>query len=115
MKRFVKTNLKDIPLEDAHGGAGKRQMLVTSEHVTTQHLEAITKGFLESGQGYPLHVHEGMDEICIVLKGQGKFTCDDVDLPYNEGDVFSVHAGAEHSYEAEGSSPSEFYFIRVKV
>ena len=115
MKKFVKTNLKDIPLEDAHGGAGKRQMLVAPEHVTTKHLEAITKGYLQPGEGYPLHVHEDMDEICIVLRGQGKFACEDEEFDYQEGDVFSVHAGAEHTYKAEGDSPTEFYFVRVKV
>jgi len=113
MSKFVKTNLSDIPLEDAHGGAGKRQMVISSEQVTTKHLEAITKGFLKPGEKYPLHTHEGMDEICIVLKGNGKFYCENEMLEYHEGDVFSVHSTAEHTYEA--TDDSEFYFIRVKV
>ena len=43
--KYKKFNLSQIILEDAHGGSGKRQVLVKTEDVATDHLEAITKGF----------------------------------------------------------------------
>lgn len=60
-----------------------------------------------------MHMHEDMDEICIVLKGRGKFECEDENFDYQKNDIFSVHAGAKHTYEA--TEISEFYFIRVRV
>lgn len=88
MNKFAKLKLKDIPLEDAHGGSGKRQVLVKTEDVATDHLEAITKGFLNPGFFYDWHTHKDIDEIFIVLKGHGMFYFEDESSRYKEGDVF---------------------------
>jgi len=110
--KFKKFNLNEIPLEDAHGGSGKRQLLVSGEHVSSDNLEAITKGFLNSGSSYDWHTHEGIDEIFIVLKGGGKFYCEDEEAEYKEGDIFITAPNVNHKITAE--EVSEFYFIRVK-
>jgi len=115
MKQFTKISLSDIPLEDAHGGSGKRKVLVNPEDITSNHLELVTKAFLGAGSSFDWHSHEDVDEIFIVLKGHGKFYCENEETFYKEDDVFSIHANAKHKITAEGNSPSEFYFVRIKV
>ncbi len=113
MNTFKKINLKDIPLEEAHGGSGKRQVLAKADDVSTNHLEAITKGFLNPGFSYDWHTHKDTDEIFIVLKGLGKFYFEKNVEDYSEGDIFLTPPNSNHKITAE--SPSEFYFVRVKV
>ena len=72
--KFTKQNIKDIPVETAHGGSGSRQLLVTPDKLTSQYFEAFTKGFLEVGKIFDWHEHKDIDEIYIVLKGYGKFS-----------------------------------------
>ena len=115
MQKFIKTNLRDIPLENAHGGSGKRQVLVKPEHVTTGHLDAVTKGFLDPGNAFDWHSHSDTDEMFIVLSGQGKFYCNDEVVEYSIHDVISIPANLKHKIEATGNATSEFYFIRIKV
>jgi len=69
MKIFTKTNIDDIPLEDAHSGSGQRKVLVKPEHVTSKHFEIMTKAFLNAGSSFDWHNHQGTDEMFIVLKG----------------------------------------------
>lgn len=110
--QFIKLNLKDIPIKQAHGGSGSRQVLVKPEDVASKHLEAITKGFLEPGASYDWHIHENTDEFFIVLKGEGKFYFEDTETSYKEGDIFVTPPNAKHKITANTSS--EFYFVRVK-
>lgn len=112
--KFKKFNLSEIPLEEAHGGSGKRQMLVKTEHVASDNLEAITKGFLNPSESYDWHTHKDIDEIFIVIKGEGKFYCDDEETEYKEGDIFITPPNVNHKITANGNNPSEFYFVRVK-
>ncbi len=112
--KYKKFNLNEIPLEDAHGGSGKRQVLVNASHVSSDNLEAITKGYLNPNFSYDWHAHKDIDEIFIVLKGQGKFYCEDEEEDYKEGDIFIIPPNVNHKITAEGKDASEFYFIRVK-
>ena len=115
MNKFTKLNIKEIPIEEAHGGSGARQVLVKPEHVTSQYLEAITKGFLKVGDVFDWHSHQDTDEIFIVIKGKGKYYCEDDVTEYQEGNVMITPANLKHKIEALGNEDSEFYFIRVKA
>lgn len=115
MKKFSKTNIADITIEEAHGGSGKRQVLVKPEQLETSHLENVTKGYLKPGDIFPFHSHDGLDEIMIVLKGEGKFYCGNEVVKYKEDDVITIPAGSKHKIEAGGNITNEYYFIRVKV
>ncbi len=114
MKKFTKNNIKDIPLEHAHGGSGSRQVLIKPEHLTTKHFEAMTKGFLKPGAIFDWHSHNKVDEMFIVLKGQGKFYWEDEVVDYAEGDIITIPASSNHKIVAEGEEISEYYFIRIK-
>ncbi len=115
MNQFTKLKIKDLPIEKAHGGSGARQILVKPEHVSSQYLETVTKGFLKSGNIYDWHLHEDTDEIFIVLKGEGKYYCAEEITDYTEGDVLITPANIKHKIEARGDEESEFYFMRVKA
>ncbi len=115
VNEFTKLNIKDIPIEEAHGGSGAGQVLVKPEHITSQYLEAVTKGFLKAGKIFDWHIHQDTDEIFIVLKGEGKYYCEDQITKYKEGDVMITPANLKHKIEAGGTIENEYYFIRIKA
>jgi len=113
--KFVKQNLDEIPVEEAHGGTGSRQMLVGPEHVESKYFEAVTKGFLPEGSMFDWHTHQDTDEVFIVTKGEGKFSCEEETVDYTSGDVITVGANLKHKIEALGNETTEGFFIRVKA
>jgi quercetin dioxygenase-like cupin family protein len=115
MKRFTKTNIANIPQEEAHGGSGKRQVLITPEHLTTPHFEMMTKAYLSPGFSFDWHDHKDVDEMFIVLSGQGNFYWQDEITGYKAGDIVTIPANTTHKITAEGDMDSEFYFVRVKA
>lgn len=113
VKSFLKLKIKEVPLEDAHGGSGKRKMLLSHDHVASKNWEAITKGYLEKGGIFDWHKHDDADEVFIVLKGTGQYFCDGKIMDFTIEDVFITPAKLEHKITAD--EDCEFYFIRVKV
>lgn len=77
--------------------------------------EAVTKGFLKPGNIFDWHFHQDTDEIFIVLKGEGKYYCEDEVTDYKKGDVITTPANLKHKIESGGVEESEYYFIRVKA
>ncbi|MEK7556408.1 MAG: cupin domain-containing protein [Patescibacteria group bacterium] len=114
-KRFTKRNLGDIPIEQAHGGSGSRQVLITSDMLVGSHVEAMTKGYLESGSVFDWHSHDTVDEFFVVLRGEGKFYFEAEVVDYRKGDVVTIPAGGRHKIEATGNETSEYFFVRVKA
>lgn len=110
---FHKNNLSEIPQEEAHGGTGSRQMLLDASLPLSKNWEAVTKGFLPAGQMFGWHEHKDVDEMWIVTKGEGKFSCEDQEVLYAPGDVITVSANTQHKIAAD--SDTEGFFIRVKV
>lgn len=121
MPTTIKQRLADIPVEGAHGGTGSRQMLVQPEHITTQFLEAITKGFLKSGGVFDWHNHIDTDEIFIVTQGNGKYYYKEREsdpeqvFEYEEGDVITAPGNHYHKIVAEGPEETQGFFVRVKA
>lgn len=99
----------------AHEGSGRRQILVNPEQLETSYLENVTKGYLKSGDIFPFHSHKDIDEIMIVLKGEGKFYSENEVVDYKEGDIITILAGSKHKIEAGGEITNEYYFIRIRV
>ena len=61
------------------------------------------------------HFHQDTDKIFIVIKGNGKYYCEDDVTDYQEGNVMITPANLKHKIEALGNEDSEFYFIRVRA
>lgn len=115
MKSYIKKSITQIPIEDVHGGSVSRQVLVKQEEINTHCLEAFNKGYIKPGDKLDWGKHKDIDEITIVIKGQGRYYCEDEETTYKRGDVFIVHANKRHKIEADGNETSEFYWLRLKT
>lgn len=113
--KFVQKNIADFPLETIHTAKDTRKTLVTTEMVASDYLEAITKGILRPTDTWEIHDHKDTDEVGIVLKGQGVWVIENEEIPYTAGNVVIVQGNVLHTQRAEGESPTEFFFIRVKA
>lgn len=112
MKYKIK-NISDIPIEGTHDLPNSRQTLATAKDVTTNNLDALTKGLLAAGKIWDWHSHDEHDELCIVIKGTGKFYWANEVSEYKNDDVITIPAKGKHKIEA--IEDSEFYFVRIKV
>ena len=111
--KYQVRNISQIPLEGTHDLPNSRQTLATSSDVITNNLDALTKGILAVGKVWDWHSHEEYDELCIVIKGTGKFYWEDEVSEYKNNDVIIIPAKGKHKIEA--TEDSEFYFVRIKV
>ena len=115
MKTPFKKSIGDIEIEGAHGGAGRRQMLLSSADNISKNLEAATKGFLASGGVFDWHNHDNIDEFFIVLAGQGTVEFEDgKKIEYKENDLVYIPSKIKHKIINTGSKDNVFYFIRVR-
>lgn len=112
MKYQIKS-ISQIPLEGTHDLPNSRQTLATAEDVVTNNIDALTKGILAAGKIWDWHSHEEYDELCIVIKGSGKFYWEDEDDDFVTNNVIIIPAKSKHKIEA--LEDSEFYFVRIKV
>lgn len=71
MRKPFKKSLNQIPLEEAHGGTGSRQLLLSKNDPVSGYLEAMTKGYLKAGNQFDWHFHDKIDEFFLVIKGSG--------------------------------------------
>jgi oxalate decarboxylase/phosphoglucose isomerase-like protein (cupin superfamily) len=113
-KPFIKS-LSDITVEQAHDGAGSRQLLLSKGDPISRCLEALTKGYLKAGGEFNWHSHFDIDEFFIVIKGNGALLLKDgTELKYKPGDLVYIPSNIEHKIEAQGKTDNEFYFVRLK-
>ena len=116
MKPFQR-NISSIPLEGAHGGAGKRQVLMSraADTISTQ-IEAATRTFVAPGAVFDWHDHCDIDEFFIVVSGQGIIEYEDgTCFEYKAGDLIYNPANLSHRIEATGEETSEYFFFRVNA
>lgn len=111
----IKRPAKDIPREDAHGGAGSRRLYIDDKQSPSQRIQGMTHGWLPAGKVFDWHNHEGIEEIMFVLKGNGKVCDRDGDYEYESGDVFIFPADVAHRIENTSNEEHEFVFVRVYV
>ncbi len=112
-----KKSLSGVPVEDAHGGSGQRQLIFSrSEQYVSPQLEALTKGFLPEHAAYEWHKHDGIDEFFFVVDGTGYIEYEDgTKFTYSKDDFFYNPAGLKHRIENTGHGVSIFYFTRVNA
>ncbi|MFA6353557.1 MAG: cupin domain-containing protein [Candidatus Paceibacterota bacterium] len=112
LRKPFKKKLTEIPTEEAHGGSGKRQLILSKEDAISRELQALTKGFLEIGECFDWHNHKNIDEFFLVIKGSGivEFE-DDLKIEYKNEDLIYTPANIKHKITAK--EDSEFFFIRL--
>jgi quercetin dioxygenase-like cupin family protein len=111
-RRPFKKNLSEIPTEDAHGGSGKRQLILSREDAISDELHAMTKGFLVASGCFDWHSHENIDEFFLVIKGSGAIEFEDnTKVEYKSEDLIYTPANIKHKIIA--MEDSEFFFVRL--
>jgi len=114
MRKPFKKNLDKIPVEEAHGGSGKRQLILSSDNDVSSQFQTMTKGFLATGAKFDWHSHKDIDEFFWVLQGSGVIDFKGMDsMKYGGGDLVYIPADLEHKIEAKGDQESQYYFIRL--
>ena len=112
---FSKVSINNIPIEETPHASGSRKLIAAKENVPSDYFEAMTYGYLPSGEKWLLHEHQDIVEICIVVKGSGVVR----DLnglidTFNEGDRFVFPPNTKHEIENTSENNDEFYFVRVR-
>ena len=113
--KIIKRSAHEIPKEEAHGGSGSRKVLVSSDHMQSAHLEAMTHGWLPAGKTFDWHQHDDVEEIMVVVSGNGEVHDEDGVYTYEPGDVFVFPANTQHKIHNPSSDEHEMIFVRVKV
>ncbi len=114
MRKPFKKQLNTLPIEEAHGWSGKRQLILSKDDAVSEHLQAMTKWFLKAGSLFDRHAHEGIDEFFLVVKGEGYIEFKDGEkIEYAADDLIYIPADLEHKIEATGKEENEVFFIRI--
>lgn len=112
-KPFVK-HLNAINIESAHGGSGRRQLMLSKDDSISSQMEAMTKGFLASKGVFDWHNHKDIDEFFLVTKGTGLIQFEDgTKMEYIKDDLIYIPSNVKHRIENTGEIENEFFFIRL--
>jgi quercetin dioxygenase-like cupin family protein len=113
--KVIKRSNESIQKEEAHGGSGARKVFVSQEYLKSTNLEAMTYGYLPSGKTFDWHDHTDIEEIMVVLKGEGEVHDEDGVYEYAPGDVFIYPANTQHKIHNPTDYEHEMIFVRVKI
>jgi len=109
--KIIKKSHGTFVREDAHGGSGGRKLLLADNEM--KNVQGMTHGFLPAGATFEWHMHEKMNEVMIVLKGEGTVRDEDGIYPYSVGDVFIFAKGVFHEIKNTSAEEHEYIFIRI--
>lgn len=109
--KIIKKSNETFVREDAHGGSGGRKLLLADNEM--KNVQAMTYGFLPAGSKFAWHTHEKMNEVMLILKGQGTVRDEDGIYPYSKGDVFTFPKDIFHEIENTSEEEHEYIFVRV--
>lgn len=113
--KVLKRQSTQITKEEAHGGSGARKVYASPEHLRSTHFEAMTHGYLPAGKTFDWHDHTDIEEIMVVVKGDGEVHDEDGVYKYTAGDVFVYPANTKHKIHNPTDYEHEMIFVRVKL
>ena len=113
--KIKKKSFNSVPLEGAHEGAGGRRMYVDKGEINNTDWEAMTYGYLPGGSKFDWHEHENIDEMMLVIKGEGFVSDEDGQYGYVPGDLFIFPANIRHKIENPEKEQHEYVFVRVQT
>lgn len=112
--KITKRPASTIQKEAAHGGSGARKVYASPDHLKSLHFDMMTHGFLPAGNTFDWHDHPDIEEIMVVVKGNGLVSDEDGEYPYSPGDVFIFPANTQHKVANTSTEDHEMIFVRVK-
>ncbi len=113
-EKIVVRHLGSIPLEAAHDGAGRRQLVFSNPDIPNSKLEAVTVGFLPAKGRFKAHKHDGIDEVMMMRKGCGRIESGKKKLGVSPGDFVLFPAGVTHAIINTGKGKLAAQFIRFR-
>lgn len=113
--KITKRPSSSISKEEAHGGSGARKVYANTDYLKSVHFDAMTHGYLPAGQTFDWHEHADIEEIMVVLKGEGEVYDEDGTYTYAPGDVFVYPANTQHKIHNPTTEVHEMIFVRVKI
>lgn len=113
--KIIKRSASDIQKEEAHGGSGSRKVYASLDQLKSSHFEAMTHGWLPAGKTFDWHDHKDMEEIMVVINGEGEVHDEDGAYNYAPGDVFIFPANTQHKIHNPTDYEHEMIFVRVKL
>ena len=114
MRKPFQKNLNSINIEAAHGGSGRRQLILSKDDPISSQLQAMTKGYLPVSGVFDWHDHQDIDEFFLVLKGRGIIEFEDgTKFKFVKDDLIYIPSNLKHRIENTGKVETEFFFIRI--
>lgn len=114
MRKPFKKNINELTVEEAHGGSGRRQLLLSRNDPISSQLEAMTKGYIPPKGAYDWHVHENIDELFLVIQGTGVIEFEDGSkFEYSKDDLVYIPSNTRHRIVNTGEGENEFIFVRM--
>jgi len=113
--KIIRRSSDEIGKEEAHGSSGSRKIYASPEHLKSVHFEAMTHGYLPAGGIFDWHNHKDIEEIMVVIKGEGKVSDEDGEYDYAPGDVYIFPANTQHKITNPSKKEHEMIFVRVKT
>ncbi len=113
--KIIKRDSSEIIKEIAHSGSGSRKVYASPEHLKSKSFEMVTRGYLPAGNSFDWHEHLNIEEVMIVVKGDGFVFDKDGEYLYSSGDVFIFPANTQHKIYNPTRNEHEMIFFRIKV
>ena len=104
----------DIKAEDAHGGAGQRQLIFSNKDIPISKLEAVTIGRLPAKGVFETHAHENVDELMIVVSGKAQVTASGKKTTVEAGHFVLFPSGVKHKIANTKKTPFIAQFVRFR-
>lgn len=112
---FRKASIQPIDVENVHEGNGKLTCLdMLKGHINAEHgFRFVHDNILEPGAAVGEHLHQGDEEIYLILDGSGIMIEDGEKYEIHTGDLSLVQSGHTHGLKNNPHSSMRFLVIGV--
>ena len=105
--------MNSLPLENAHGGEGRRRLVLRQNENISPYLEVFANTLLPVGGRFSWHKHDEVDEIMVCLSGNGTIQFETGEkFAFVERDLICIPKGISHTIFSP-DNPTEYFFIRL--
>lgn len=109
-----KVNVRDLPVEDAAGGALHKKFLIREGEASSD-LFFIQEVLVDPKSKFEPHLHVDMEEYYYFLQGQGIMQVGDEFQKIEAGDRVIIPINLMHRVENTGQTPIVFLAVGVKA
>lgn len=115
MKIVHSTDLSYIPAshEDPKNPGVLKRVIATRDELMNGRLMMINWAKLPAGKSFKPHYHEDMEEVYIMLKGEGELTVDDETEKVVPGDRIIIPQNAIHGMRNKGKIDIEYIALGI--